>query len=62
MKLILVMKMETSLLQKAINKRGLKAKVERVKAYHNAELDSSCKIIKKIKKMDFKGKINDNCD
>ena len=49
-------------LQKAINKRGLKAKVERVKAYHNAELDSSCKIIKKIKKMDFKGKINDNCD
>jgi FAD synthetase len=24
-----------------------------VKAYHNAELDSSCKIIKKIKKMDF---------
>lgn len=49
-------------LQKAINKRGLKAKVERVKTYHNAELDSSCKIIKKIKKMDFKGKINDNCD
>ena len=41
---------------------NLKAKVERVKAYHNAELDSSCKIIKKIKKMDFKGKINDNCD
>ena len=41
-------------LQEAINKRGLKAKVERVKAYHNAELDSSCKIIKKIKKMHIK--------
>ncbi len=36
-------------LQEAINKRGLKAKVKRVKAYHNAELDSSYKIIKKIK-------------
>lgn len=49
-------------LQKAITERGLKAKVERVHTYHNAELDSSCKIIKKIKKTDFKGKILDNCE
>ncbi|WP_299522710.1 FAD synthase [uncultured Methanobrevibacter sp.] len=49
-------------LQKTVNKRGLKAEVKRVKIYHNDELDSSCKIIKKIKKMNFKGKILDKCD
>lgn len=49
-------------LQKEINKRGLKATVKRVKTYHNEELDSSCKIIKKIKKMNFEGKILDKCD
>lgn len=49
-------------LQEAIDKRGLKAKVKRVKAYHTAKLDSSCKIIKKIKQMDFEGKLKYNCD
>ncbi|MCI7292175.1 FAD synthase [Methanobrevibacter woesei] len=49
-------------LQETVNKRGLKAKVERVTYYHHAELDSSCKIIKKIKRTDFKGKILDNCE
>ncbi len=49
-------------LQEAIDKRGLKAKVKRIKAYHNAELDSSCKIIRKIKQMNFKGKIKDKCE
>lgn len=48
-------------IQEEIKKRGLKAKVERVKNYHHRELDSSCKIIKKIKNIDFKGKIDD-CD
>jgi FAD synthetase len=49
-------------LQKAINDRGLKAKVKKVESYHKAELDSSCKIIKKIKNTDFEGKILDNCE
>ncbi len=49
-------------LQSEIDKRGLKAKVQRVTVYHKDELDSSCKIIKKIKKMNFEGKILDNCD
>ena len=49
-------------LQKEVDKRGLKAKVQRVKVYHKDELDSSCKIIKKIKNTDFEGKILDNCE
>ena len=48
-------------LQKAVDERGLKAKVQRVKVYHKDELDSSCKIIKKIQKTNFEGKILDNC-
>lgn len=49
-------------LQKIVDERGLKAKVERVTYYHHAELDSSCKIIKKIQNTNFKGKILDNCE
>ncbi len=49
-------------LQSEIDRRGLKAKVQRVTVYHQDELDSSCKIIKKIRKMNFEGKILDNCD
>ncbi|MEE1156039.1 MAG: adenylyltransferase/cytidyltransferase family protein [Methanobrevibacter sp.] len=49
-------------LQKAIDDRGLKARVQRVSVYHQDELDSSCKIIKKIKNIDFEGKILDNCE
>lgn len=48
-------------IQKEIDKRNLKAEVKRVKNYHNGELDSSCKIIKKIKNTDFNGRIGD-CD
>lgn len=48
-------------IQEEIDKRNLKAKVERVKNYHHDELDSSCKIIKKIKNTDFNGKLED-CD
>lgn len=48
-------------LQKEIDKRGLKARVERVNVYHDTQFDSSCKIIKKIKNTDFKDKL-DNCD
>lgn len=53
---------DISKLQKAIDERGLKAKAVRIDKYHDCELDSSCKIIKKIKKTDFEGKILDNCD
>ncbi len=48
-------------IQEEINKRGLKAIVKRVKSYHHSRLDSSCKIIKKIKNTNFNGKIED-CD
>ena len=49
-------------LQKAIDKRGLKAKAIRIEKYRDCELDSSCKIIKKVKESAFEGKIQDNCD
>ena len=49
-------------LQQAIDKRGLKAKAVRIEKYRDCELDSSCKIIKKIQNTDFKGKILDNCE
>ena len=48
-------------LQKSIDKRGLKAKAIRIEKYRDCELDSSCKIIKKIQKTNFEGKILDNC-
>lgn len=54
-------KHDVAKLQEEIDKRNLKAKVKRVKNYHHRDLDSSCKIIKKIKKTDFKGKLED-CD
>ena len=43
-------------LQKALDKRGIDAKAERVKDYMFGELDSTCKIITKIKHTDFKDK------
>lgn len=49
-------------LQQAIDKRGLKAKVIKLNKYRDCELDSSCKIIKKIQKTNFEGKILDNCE
>lgn len=49
-------------LQEAIDKRGLKAKAIRVEKYRDCELDSSCKIIRKIQNTDFEGKILDNCE
>lgn len=49
-------------LQQAIDKRGLKAKVIKLDKYRDCELDSSCKIIKKIQKTNYEGKILDNCE
>ncbi|MFA0847302.1 MAG: adenylyltransferase/cytidyltransferase family protein [Methanobacterium formicicum] len=36
-----------------LKKRGIAAEVVKVKGYHRSTLDSSCKIIKKIKESDF---------
>ena len=49
-------------LQQAIDKQGLKAKAIKLDKYRDCELDSSCKIIKKIQKTNFEGKILDNCE
>lgn len=43
-------------LQDALDKRGINAKAMRVHDYMFGELDSTCKIIKKIKESDFKDK------
>ncbi len=40
-------------LREELNKRGLEAEVVKVNGYHHSALDSSCKIIKKIKESDF---------
>lgn len=49
-------------LQEAIDKQGLKAKAIKLDKYRDCELDSSCKIIKKIQKTNYEGKILDNCE
>lgn len=38
-------------LQNMLNNKNLNAKVVRIEKYRNCELDSSCKIIKKIQKL-----------
>lgn len=43
-------------LQAALDKRGIDAKAMRVNDYMFGELDSTCKIIKRIKHTDFKDK------
>ena len=43
-------------LQAALDKRGINAKAMRVNDYMFGELDSTCKIIKRIKHADFKDK------
>ena len=43
-------------LQEALDKRGINAKAMRVNDYLFSELDSTCKIIKRIKHTDFKDK------
>ncbi|MGN1185452.1 MAG: adenylyltransferase/cytidyltransferase family protein [Methanobrevibacter wolinii] len=52
---------DTSHLEKSLKKQGINAKVVKITDYHKAELDSSCKIIKKIKDSDFKDKRIENC-
>lgn len=40
-------------LRKKLKEKNLKAKVVKINGYHETSLDSSCKIIKKIKESDF---------
>lgn len=44
---------DTGHLEESLRKRGINAKIVKISAYHNAKLDSSCKIIKRIKECDF---------
>ena len=48
-------------LQEELDKRGIKAKAMRVEAHRIADLDSTCKIIKKIRNSDFEENYV-NCD
>ncbi|AMK15732.1 adenylyltransferase/cytidyltransferase family protein [Methanobrevibacter olleyae] len=48
-------------LQEELDKRGIKAVVKRVEAHRTADLDSTCKIIKKIRNADFEDDYV-NCD
>ncbi|HHW17223.1 MAG TPA: FAD synthase [Methanothermobacter sp.] len=48
-------------LENELRKRGLKCEVKRVKRYKKAQLDSTCKIIKKIKSMKFDDETFKNC-
>jgi len=48
-------------LEHELRKRGLKCEVKRVKKYKKAPLDSTCKIIKRIKSMKFDDKTFQNC-
>lgn len=44
-----------------LRKRGLNCKVKRIKKYKKAPLDSTCKIIRKIKNMKFDDKTFEDC-
>lgn len=48
-------------LKKELQKRNIAAEVIKITKYKESALDSSCKIIKKIKKMEFDENIFKNC-
>ncbi len=48
-------------LREELEKRNLNCEVIKVEGYKKSDLDSSCKIIKKIKKMEFDEKIFEKC-
>ncbi len=48
-------------LKNQLLERGIGSEVVKVTGYKKAELDSTCKIIKKIKSMEFDSKIFDEC-
>lgn len=49
-------------LRNSLKKRNLDCEVKRVNKYKKSCLDSSCKIIQKIKKIDFADNAFDDCD
>lgn len=49
-------------LQEKLNAMGLNSKVVKITDYKKFELDSSCKIIKKIKNTHFSEKVFDECE
>ena len=48
-------------LEQELKRRNMSIEVIKIKGYKKAPLDSSCKIIKKIKSMEFDEKIFKNC-
>lgn len=48
-------------LEKQLKDRGINAEVVKIHGYKKAQLDSTCKIIKKIKEMEFDEKIFKKC-
>lgn len=54
-------KFDVDELRDELRKRGLECEVKRVSAYLKSELDSTCKIIKKIRGMDFDENSLRNC-
>ena len=54
-------KFEPNTLEKQLNRQGIHCKVIKISDYKKFELDSSCKIIKKIKNTHFDEKIFDDC-
>ena len=48
-------------LKNQLKERGIDSDVVKVTGYRKAELDSTCKIIKKIKSMEFDAKIFEEC-
>jgi FAD synthetase len=48
-------------LEKQLKKRGIKAEVIKIEGYKESPLDSTCKIIRKIKSMEFDEKIFKDC-
>jgi len=54
-------KHEVETLKNQLKDRGIDADVVKVTGYRTAELDSTCKIIKKIQSMEFDPKIFEEC-
>lgn len=55
-------KFSQNTLEKQLKSRGITCKVIKINDYKKFELDSSCKIIKKIKKTHFNENVFDECD
>lgn len=54
-------KFDVDELQEELRSRNLKAEVVKITGYKNSDLDSSCKIIRKIKKTEFREEVFKNC-